>query len=174
MIGRALSHVLLVVLLLSALPGCGYHLRGRVELPDQAKVVRLTGIAPGQSFAQEFTELLSFAGGRVTPNQVEAGSVFHVIRGVHQRRQISLSRAGKANGFNMTYRLEYEVTTPKGEVILPREELEVSRQYYVDIRFPLGQGEQETLMRTEMEREAAQTVMRRLRSVVRNPAPGNA
>jgi len=160
--------------LVMALVGCGYHLRGKVDLPERARVVKLTGIAPGQPFSQEFTELLMFAGGRVTLNQVEAGSVFHVIHGVHQRRQISLSKAGKANGFNLSYRLEYEITTPKGEVILPREELEVSRQYYVDIRFPLGQGEQETLMRSEMEREAAQILMRRLRSTVANLPPGKA
>lgn len=172
-VSRTVRSLLLAGLLVGP-AGCGYHLRGKVDLPDRAQVVKLSGIAPGQPFAQEFTELLTFAGGRVTPNQVDARTVFHVIRGTHQRRQISLSKAGKANGFNMTYRLEYEVTTPKGEIILPREELEVSRQYYVDIRFPLGQGEQETLMRTEMEREAAQTVMRRLRSVAAKPRPDNA
>jgi len=159
----------LLILSIGALGGCGYHLRGKVDLPERAKVVKLTGIAPGQPFSQEFIEILSFAGGRLAVNQAEAGSVFHVISGIHQRRQISLSKAGKANGYNLSYRLLFEVTTPKGEVLLPREELEISRQYFVDIRFPLGQGEQETLMRSEMEREAAQIVMRRLRSAVRSP-----
>lgn len=169
---RTVSLRVLLMVLASGVAGCGYHLRGRVDLPARAQVVYLKGIAPGQPFGTEFTELLSFAGGRVTSKPMEAGSVFQVIRGIHQRRQISLSKAGKANGYNLTYRLEYEVTTPQGEVLMPREELEVSRQYFVDIRFPLGQGEQETLMRMEMEREAAQTAMRRLRSVVRSAPSG--
>lgn len=172
---RKVSLAIIMAFSQLALTGCGYHLRGAVDLPERAKLVHLKGVAPTQPFSQEFTELLTFAGGRVTANRMEAGSVFRLVRGIHQRRQISLSKAGKANGFNLSYRIEYEVTTPNGEVLIPVEELEISRQYFVDLRFPLGQGEQETLIRGEMEREAAQTVMRRLRSAVRGSAsPGKA
>lgn len=163
MILRRPGHSLLGCLLAVGLGGCGYHLRGQVDLPQQAKVVYLEGVGRGQPFAQQLTELLAFAGGRVTTDRNQAGSVLHVLRALHERRQVSLSRAGKANAFDLTYRLDYEVVTPKGETLIPRQELEISRQYFVDQRFPLGQGEQESQIRIEMEEEAAQTLLRRLR-----------
>ncbi len=159
-----------------SLSGCGYHLRGQVDLPDRAKVVYLEGVDRSQVFGQQFSELLGFAGARVTADRNQAGSVLHVMRSQHERRQISLSRAGKANAFELVYRMGYEVVTPKGEVLLAPQELELSRQYFVDQQFPLGQGEQESELRAEMEQEAAQTVLRRLRFAIENtsgkPAPG--
>lgn len=160
--------IMLSVLLGIGTAGCGFHLRGAVDLPERAKAVYLEGIDRGQPFGQEFSELLSFAGGRVTSQRAEATSVVHVIRAVQERRQLSLSKAGKANAFNLLYRIEYEITTPKGEVLMPRQELEISREYFNDQRFPLGQGEQEGLMRAEMEREAAQTLLRRVRYAVKS------
>jgi len=159
--------VILAAVLGISTAGCGYHLRGAVDLPEGAKTVYLEGLDRGQPFSREFIELLSFAGGQVTDQRNEAGSVLHVFRTVQERRQLSLSRAGQANAFNLLYRLEYEVTTPKGEVLMPRQEMEISREYFNDQRFPLGQGEQESLMREEMEREAAQTLVRRVRYAIK-------
>lgn len=155
-----------VILWLSILGGCGFHLRGQVDLPDRAKVVYLEGIDRGQPFAQQLIELLGFAGGRITLDRNQAGSVLHVLSARHERRQISLSRAGKANAFDLIYRMNYEIVTPKGEVLVPPQELEISRQYFVDFRFALGQGEQESQFRAEMEQEAAQTLLLRLRYAV--------
>lgn len=163
-----LSRRFLLVLLLSTLSGCGFHLRGQIDLPERAKVVYLEGVDRGQPFSQQLTELLGFAGGRVTNDRNEAGSVLHVIHSRHERRQISLSRAGKANAFDLIYRMEYEVVTPKGEILVPPQELEIIRQYFVDLRFALGQGEQESQFRMEMEQEAAQALLLRLRYAVKN------
>lgn len=165
LIGRGAVTALLGTALLS---GCGYHLRGQVDLPDRAKVVYLEGLDRGQPFSQQLTELLGFAGGRITDDRNQAGSVLHVRRAMHERRQISLSRAGKANAFDMIYRIEYEVATPKGEILLAPQELEISRQYFVDQQFPLGQGEQESQLRVELEQEAAQTLLLRLRYAVKS------
>lgn len=161
-------------LLLFSLGGCGFHLRGQVDLPERAKLVYLEGVDRGQPFSQQLTELLGFAGGRVTNDRNQAGSVLHVLRALHERRQVSLSRAGKANAFDLIYRVDYEVVTPKGEVLIPRQELEISRQYFVNQNFPLGQGEQESQLRVEMEEEAAHTLLQRLRYTVKNAASGKA
>lgn len=150
------------------LTACGYHLRGHIDLPDRAKVVYLEGVDRGQVFGQQFTELLGFAGATVTNDRNQAGSVLHVMRAQHERRQMALNRAGKANAFELIYRMDYEVVTPKGEVLLAPQELELSRQYFVDQQFPLGQGEQESELRAEMEQEAAQTLLRRLRFAIEN------
>lgn len=160
-------------ILLLALGGCGYHLRGQVDLPERAQVVYLEGVDRSQPFAQHLTELLGFAGARVTTERNQAGSVLHVLYARHERRQISLSRAGKANAFDLFYRMNYEILTPKGEVLLPRQELEIVRQYFVDFRFALGQGEQESQLRAEMEQEAAQTLLLRLRYTVKNATPAH-
>jgi LPS-assembly lipoprotein len=46
-------------------------------------------------------------------------------------------------------------------VLIPEQELDIRREYFNTQSSPLGQVSEEALMRTEMEREAAQTLLRR-------------
>lgn len=162
----------IVTALMFMLTGCGFHLRGDVDLPQVAKTIYLEGADPSQPFSQEFTELYSFAGGYVSPDRGAAGAIVRIVRTASERRQISLSKGGKANAFDLIYRIEYEVTTPSGEVLVPKREIEISREYFNDQRFPLGQGEQEQQMRNEMQQEAAQRLLRQLRFAVKSGAVG--
>jgi len=72
-----------------------------------------------------------------------------------------LSRAGRSVMYDLSYRVVYDVRTPKGEVLLPRQEIETKRDYFNDQTLPLGQAEEEGLIRQELEKEAAQALLRR-------------
>jgi LPS-assembly lipoprotein len=45
--------------------------------------------------------------------------------------------------------------------LLPRQEIETKRDYFNDQTLPLGQAEEEGLIRQELEKEAAQALLRR-------------
>jgi LPS-assembly lipoprotein len=62
----------------------------------------------------------------------------------------------------LVFRLEYEVATPGGEILLPRQEIEIRRDYFNDQSSPLGQMAEEGLIRQEMQKEAAQLLLRRI------------
>ncbi len=59
-------------------------------------------------------------------------------------------------------RVLYEVQNPKGDILIPEKELLVRREYFNTQGSPLGQGLEEAQMRTEMEKEAAQTLLRQV------------
>jgi LPS-assembly lipoprotein len=148
--------------LTASLAGCGWHLRGEIPGTAQAKTIYLTGIAPNNPFYGDFAQVLGTSGGTLAQRPSQAGAVVNIASARHLRRPITLSAQGRANTFDLTFRVIYEIQTPKGEVLVPQQEMEVKRDYFNDQSSPLGQGEEEALLRQEMEREAARTLLRRV------------
>ena len=158
--------LLLSVLLALLLPACGFHLRGSLPASGAAKSIVIQGISRNHPFYQNFSQVLSYSGGWLVDKPEQASVVIQISRARHERRPITLSKQGLANTFDLSFLVQYEVLSPKGEKLLKQQELEVRRDYFNDQSAPLGQAEEEGQMRLEMEREAAQALFRRVVSVL--------
>jgi LPS-assembly lipoprotein len=162
MAGRTLFGSVAVVLAILSLAGCGWHLRGEIPGSTADKTLFISGIGPRQPFYGDFTQALTYSGGFLAKTPKQASAVVHIVRAIHERRPITLSKQGRANTFDLTFRVLYDIRTPKGEVLVPQQELEIRRDYFNDQSSPLGQGEEEAQMRMEMQKEAAQALLRQV------------
>jgi LPS-assembly lipoprotein len=149
-------------ILAASLAGCGFHLRGEIPQTSGVKSLYVTGIGRGNPFYGDFAQVLGYSGGSLAPAPNQAGAVVNIALARHERRALTLSSQGRANTFDLTFRLIYDIRSPKGEVLVPRQELEVRRDYFNDQSSPLGQGEEEAMYRLEMQKEAAETLLRRV------------
>lgn len=168
---RAALVALLVMLM--TLGGCGFHLRGEIPGDKKEKTLFVTGLSHSSPFYATFTQSLQVAGGYLAPKAADARAVIQIQSARHLRRPIALSSVGRANLFDLTFRVVYSITSAKGDVLIPEQELDIRREYFNTQSSPLGQVSEESLMRTEMERDAAQTLLRRtifsLREKQQNP-----
>lgn len=140
--------------------GCGFHMRGSGGSP-LTQGVFIEGVSPNDPFVAEFNNALTGVGGKVAKEPGQAQAVIHVYRITQTRRGITLGQFGRSTEFDLYFRIIYDVRTPKGQILLPRQEFEVRRDYYNDQSLPLAQGAEEGTIRSEMQREAAQSLMRR-------------
>ena len=155
--------LLLVWLILS---GCGFHLRGAVALPPDKRIIALAGMSLDRPFARELQRLLDLVEGRLTRDPKEAGSVVVVHQIQQDRRIVSLDEHGKAIEFELIYRVRFEARKPDGGVLLPMQTVTI-RRIYLNPQFQIiGKSEEEGVIREEMRREAARTLLRRLRRVL--------
>lgn len=144
------------------LAACGFHLRGNIQQDSLARSIYVEGDTRYDAFTGEFTQLLATSGGILAHSQNDAGAVIHIARARLERRPITLSKQGRANTYDLVFRMEYDVMTPKGEILLPNQEIEIRRDYFNDQTSPLSQAAEENLIRQEMQREAAQLLLRRI------------
>lgn len=121
----------------------------------------IDGIAAGDPFAVDLGDALSVAGGRMVTSASQAGGVVRIYKAVHTRRSLVLSRFGRSTEFDLTFRVIFDVRSPQGEVLLSRQEIEIKRDYFNDQTLPLAQTTEEGVMRQEMQKEAAETLLRR-------------
>lgn len=151
--------ILLVLVFL--LTGCGFHLRG--TQPGDGVSQRLYIESPGATrVGMRIRDIAALTGTTLTRKPNEASAIIHILKEKDERRIMSLNLGGRGNLFDLSTRVLYELRAPNGEVILPAQELEVQREYFNNQLSPIGQGEEESQLRSEMEREAAESLIRRV------------
>lgn len=161
-----LIFILIIAVFLSA---CGYHLRG--DDSQLAKSFYLEGLPASDPFWGVLDNALLLTGGKRVTSLATAAGIIHLYRATHQRRSITLGSQGRATEFDLTYRIVFDIRTTKGEIVLPRQELEVKRDYFNDQSLPLAQGEEESLIKQELEKEATTALLRRAGyAIKRSPA----
>lgn len=140
---------------------CGFHLRGSDALPLELKTVYLEGGSP--AIREQMLQQLRNSKSQLVENRESAGIVIKLFDEQFQRRTVSLSERGKSNEYELLYRLEYELATPKDTVLLPRQPLEVRRDYYNDQQAILARDNEETVLRTEMSQHVVRTLLNQAR-----------
>ncbi|MBS1213874.1 MAG: hypothetical protein H6R26_2491 [Proteobacteria bacterium] len=169
---RSSRRVLLITAVCAMLAACGFHLRGSGG-PTFSQGILLQGIESGNPLWGDFNSALTLAGGRLVRSEEQAAGIVHVYRAYHSRRSLTLSRFGRSTEFDLFYRIVYDVRSPSGEVLLPRQDIEVRRDYFNDQTLPLAQVAEEGVMRAEMQKEAAQALLRRTITALRKPVASN-
>lgn len=150
------------------LNGCGFYLRGAVALPPDKRIIALAGISLDHPFARDLHRLLELVGGRLVSDPREAGSVVFIHQVQENRRIVSLDEHGKAIEFELIYRVRFEAREPDGTVLLPMQTITI-RRIYLNPQFQIiGKSEEEGVIRREMQREAARTLLRRLQRALAN------
>ncbi len=155
------SNALLFLLLtITTLTACGFHPRGGDTLPVELKNVYLEGGSP--ALRDQMQQQLRTAHAQLVPLQ-NASMVIKLFGEQFQRRGVSLSERGKTNEYELIYRIEYELATPKDAVLLPRQPLEVRRDYYNDQQAILARDNEETVLRAEMAQQVVRTLLNQAR-----------
>jgi len=148
------SVILALALLLSA---CGYHLRGAMELPAGIKNVYLQG---GSAQLQEqFNSAMKISSVPLASSPETAGLIVKIFDEDSQRRVLSLSSSGTANDFELGYRFDYELVDSKNKVLMPRQPVEIKREYYNNQLAIIAKDNEEAVIRNEMYQQAVRSIV---------------
>lgn len=152
----------LPIFLALALGSCGYRLQGTVDLPDDMNKVYLQG-ASGQ-LRNYFTKTFRSTPARLVESPAQAGLVINTLNEKLDRRVLSLSNTGKANEFELNYKLEYELLDSQGAVLARNQSLEIVREYYNDQEAIIAQANEEQIIVAEMYKQAVRSILDRARA----------
>ncbi|MDD5461652.1 MAG: LPS assembly lipoprotein LptE [Methylococcales bacterium] len=152
------SVILLMALFLTA---CGYHLRGALELPKGMKNVYLDGGSP--QLLDHFKRAMDISSVPLATSPESAGMIVKIFDEDSQRRVLSLSSGGIANDFELSYRFEYELVDANNKVLMPRQPIEIKREYFNDQVAIIAKGNEESTIRDEMYQQAVRSIMNRAR-----------
>jgi LPS-assembly lipoprotein len=160
----ALRFVLLLVAV-SAVAGCGFHLRGEesLKLPAQLSPMHLSGISSDDPLRRELTAALREAGVTVTPSR-EAAQSFLVLSGRENRRRVlAVNAQGKAIEYEMVEAVTFELLDRERNVLLSEFPVSSENRYTDPTGDPLGKAGEQQLLRNSARRDTVQQIMARLR-----------
>jgi LPS-assembly lipoprotein len=154
------------LLLASALPACGFKLRGAegsYNLPFNSIYI---GFPDTSALGAQLKRQLR-AGDRVViaEQATDADAVF-VVLGEQQGRQIlSLNSLGRVREFLLTYTLSFTVRDRQGVVLLAPTEIALRRNMAVDETQVLAKEAEAALLYRDMQADLVQQILRRLSAI---------
>lgn len=167
MIFRSLLTRAAPVALVLALTACGFHLRSALVLPPDLGPVRVVSADRYSPLAQSLADALSRAGAVPATEETVDATVLDLLSERWGDRPVSLDSLGRAQEFSLRYAVTFELRKADGTTPVPRQTIELSRDYVSNPVQSIGtEGEREVLQ-VELRREMVASVLRRLDAVAR-------
>jgi LPS-assembly lipoprotein len=152
---------LAVALVALALAGCGFQLRGVVDLSPRMAAPYLEVSDTHTPLHAALRDSLTASGAQLAVTRERASAVVHIRRDESGRRVLSVSAANTPQEYEVYYTVEYSVSADGAE-LLPRQVLTLTRDYTYDETQVLAKQHEERAIREALARELAALVTRRL------------
>jgi LPS-assembly lipoprotein len=160
---RGIASVWLVGVAL-LLCGCGFHLEGRVPLPQPIRRPYIQAPDQQSDFLQSLRRQMLISGAHPIDQPGQATAVVHILRDDVTRRVLSVSAQNRPTEYQITYTVRFSVTEG-GRELLPPRQVSAERSYTFDESLLLAKEHEEEILRQAMGRDLADIVMRQLARV---------
>jgi len=158
---------LLPVVLVLALSACGFQLRNALTLPPDLGPVKVVSVDRYSPLAESLARALDLAGATGAPDDSSDAAVLDLLAESWGDTPISVDALGRTQEFSLRYAVIFELRKADSSVLVPRQTIELSRDYVSNPVNSIGtEGEREILQR-ELRREMAAAVLRRIDAVTR-------
>lgn len=153
-----------LALLVAALTtSCGFHLRGRADLPFETLYVE--GMDYSAFSGQLRRTIQTGSNTRLAENPADAQAILTLMGESQERTILALSSGGTVREFQLRYRVSFRVHDGKGKEWLPAGEVILRRDLtYDDTQVLAKEAEAQVLFR-DMQSDAVIQVLRRIEAI---------
>lgn len=146
------------------LTGCGFHLRGAVDIPARLEPVY---IQFGGLVGQAIEERLRGSDVAVTHLATEAGLILRFFGQSRSSRVVAVDREGKALAYALEFRVGFNAVDASGQQLIPEQRLTLERTFddNPDVAV-LGKQLESDIIYQDMADDAADQVLLRLRAAL--------
>ncbi|GGA35838.1 LPS assembly lipoprotein LptE [Dyella nitratireducens] len=175
----------LIVLLLPvlALAGCGFHLRGSAALPQGMQRLHLT-VGGGGDFQRKLARALLASNVTLEDKPGPGIAELHVPAQNFTVQSLTINGAAQVTEFAVRFHVVFTATDPNGKVIAPDQTIDLQREFSYDASQPVGTQSQMEQIQGSLTDDAIQAVLFRLQAIAKNgetaaakavgPLPANA
>lgn len=154
------SFILLVLTIF--LSACGFHLRGLIDVPEWLNNVSIISKDGNNELISNLKSQLEGYKIRVNPDPALAKYWLIINSSNLQQQIISIGASTNPRQYQLILTIEFMLQTSKGQIIQAPRRISVSRQLTVNNDRILGSNEEETVLISEMKKEAVIQIINRL------------
>ena len=159
-------HRVVLLLCFVVLAGCGFHPRARMALADELGPVKVVTADPYSPLAYGLATALDRAGAEPAVEGADAATL-HVRSERMETRPLSVDRQAQVREYESRYIVKFELRDAAGAVLVPLQEIALSREYTYDALAPGGSPQEQELLQAELRRDMQAAILRRIDVVLR-------
>ncbi|WP_165371500.1 LPS assembly lipoprotein LptE [Pseudolysobacter antarcticus] len=165
-----LKNLSLLSLLALTLVGCGFQLRGEAQLPPGMQRVIVVSADAFSPLKRNLEDSLRRSGATVEEKSGDGIAELKLPVVTISPEVSSVGIAQHVREFVMVYHVELEVVNSEGKIIVPKQTVELTRDFTFDDTQALGIGVEQDELKRQMQRDMVQSVMRRIEAVGKSAA----
>lgn len=151
------------------LSACGFHLRGATSatLPPELAVMRVTmgGTGYPPLLIEVRSALLALGTVKLTEDVSAPVPVLQLTGESALQDVLAVDSSGRITAYVLNYRVDFALLGKDGKVLLPSQSVKLQREVSFDRLNVIASEKQSDFIQTEMRRDAAQQILRRLASL---------
>ena len=147
---RSGREVVILLVLVTLIASCGFHLRGKIQLPAVFSATHVKGT--DLLLVDDIKRALRVAGGAVVNEKAEATVSIELLRVKYSRAVRSINEQGIAVGYELHYEVSYRVSGLAKQRLVPDARIALKRTLdYGDKKMQILQKDiEEKLLKQEM------------------------
>ncbi len=161
--------VIFIAICLIWVSGCGLRLKGSVATLASNKRIFVTGIPTYNPFTIQLKDTLALSGGSITSKLDAFDLHLHVLDQRRTRRELSLSQRGKANEYELTFEITFEVIDTSSHQLMPQQTISITRDYFNQQLRVLGKANEEEMIWKEIYKTTVNNFLQRLDIAMKQP-----
>ena len=151
---------LVFLLTASLVTGCGFHLRGTINLPDSIKSVAIS--SPDIKLQDTLADSLESNKIEIVSSPTSTTAQIRIDSAEFSREVRTIDTRGKSTGYVLILRVSYDVVDGAGNELVKPSQVTARRDYNFDQEQLLSATREEELLHDEMREEAAQGILRKM------------
>jgi len=144
--------------------GCGFHLQGRMPLPQSLRIAYVDAKDRQSDFVQGLRKALIINGARVVDASTDASAVVHVLQDELTERVLAVSPTNLPREYELTYTVRFSVSAGASD-LLAAQEVSATRDFSFDVTTLLAKDNEEAILKQALAHDLVDVVMRRLSSL---------
>ena len=151
-----------LLLLIVFISGCGFKLRGMVDMPAWLNNISITVKSAHQDLASMLKDSFQSWGVKTTDDPTKADYLLIIESDASQQQITSVSASTTPRQYLLTYTVVYSLLKGNGTPVVTSNVVSISRQLTVNNDRILGSDAEESMIYAEMRREAVMQIITRL------------
>jgi LPS-assembly lipoprotein len=154
--------LILTLAICASLSACGFHLRGKLPIPDSINVIAVK--SDDKALRRLLVDALSFSGATVVQSEADALALLDLRKVKYDRQVRTIDERGKVTGYILEYRVKFVVTSASGDSL--RESTVVTRRdFNFDPDLVLQAEIEEESLRHDMLTDLTQQILRQMATI---------
>lgn len=170
---RRLLRLSLIAMAAVALAACGFHLRRGAQLPEGMQRIHLSVSGHG-AFPRELARALEVSGAKLEDAPGPGIAELEVPVAQFRTDRLTFTGFARVGEYAVRYHVEMQARDAAGRTIVPRQHIDMSREYTYDARQTIGNETQVEEIQDSLIRDMVQAILFRLQAAADHPVPASA
>lgn len=152
----------ILVTLIFSLAGCGFHLRGDLNIPISLRLLAISPDQPLDAFQKTFRRILVMNHVQIQENRNCPANTLCLLNQSFSERGLAYGTDLQINRILLQFKVEYQILDPEGNIIVACNTLQVGRELTINPNAVLGTEHDRLRVQNELYEDAAMQLIRRL------------